>query len=228
MNTVIVALSRMALLSVLLLAGCAIKQPLHDPAYAPVEPVPVPTTEQNNGAIFSAANGVRLFEDVKARNVGDILTIRLVEQTNASKSASTSTSKGQDIDIGGPTLFGRSVLAGNAEVFETQVSAERDFEGEGESSQSNQLSGNITVMVAQVLPNGNLIVRGEKLLTLNQGDEFIRFSGIVRPVDVNPDNTVLSTRVANARIIYGGKGAVAESNAMGWLARFFQSAFFPF
>ena len=98
----------------------------------------------------------------------------------------------------------------------------------GDSSQSNSLSGNITVTVAAVHPNGNMLVRGEKLLTLNQGAEVVRISGLVRPVDVTPQNTVLSTQIADAQITYSGTGAIAQSNQQGWLARFFNSPYWPF
>jgi flagellar L-ring protein precursor FlgH len=215
--------------AVILITGCGATQPVRDKGYAPVEPVVVPPPPQaNNGAIYQAGFGMSLFEDTKARRVGDILTINLVEKTTAAKSASTATTKDQDIGISPPTVFGRPVLSGGVEVLNTQVGASRDFAGEGESSQSNQLSGSVTVTVAQVLPNGNLVVRGEKVVTLNQGDEFIRFSGIVRPIDVSSANTVDSTRVADAQITYGGSGVVADANSQGWLARFFQSALFPF
>jgi flagellar L-ring protein precursor FlgH len=108
------------------------------------------------------------------------------------------------------------------------LSGSRSFEGEADASQSNSLSGAITVTIADVLPNGNLVVRGEKWLTLNQGEEFIQVSGIVRPQDVTTANTVLSTQIADARITYSGKGTLADSNRMGWLARFFNSPVWPF
>jgi flagellar L-ring protein precursor FlgH len=111
---------------------------------------------------------------------------------------------------------------------ESTLQSSTAFDGESESKQSNKLSGEITVSVAEVLPNGYLVVQGEKLYTINQGHEHIRFSGIVRPEDVSFRNTVPSTRVADARIIYGGEGAPAETNVIGWLARFFISAIFPF
>ncbi len=211
------------------LVGCATTQsPLHDPEYAPVMPAVVPPPQTNGGAIFQPDRPMALFADVKARQVGDLLTIVLTEKTNASKSASTSASKYQDIDIEGPTIFGRTIPHNGNNALSISGSAGRDFEGDGESEQSNQLSGQITCTVAEVLPNGNLVVRGEKVMTLNQGDEFIRISGIVRPADIKADNTVESTKVANARIIYGGRGVVAESNQMGWLARFFHSVIWPF
>lgn len=211
----------------LLLAGCAAMTPKHDDRYAPTPPIPPAPIEQNNGAIYQAGNAVLLFEDIKARRVGDLITIVLTEKTDASKKASTSAAKESTVDIANPTLFGRPFGVGGHNL-EMGVSGTRDFTGEADSSQSNKLTGNITVTVAQVLPNGNLVVRGEKWLTLNQGEEYIQIAGIVRPVDVRPDNTVLSTQVADAKISYSGKGGLADSNAMGWLTRFFMSALWPF
>ncbi len=214
---------------VLVLQGCAtLEEPTRSAAYAPTMPaVPVPPQE-NNGAIFQVVNGIALFEDVRAHRVGDILTVQLVEKTAASKQAATSTSKEQDINLGVNTLLGGPVSYNGVDPLSASVSAGREFSGDGASSQSNTLTGNITVTVAQVLPNGNMIVRGEKVLTINQGDEFIRISGIVRPVDVSPDNTVPSTKIADAEIIYGGRGTLADSNKKGWLARFFDSSLWPF
>ena len=211
------------------LQGCAtLEQPARNAAYAPTMPAaPVPAQE-NNGAIFQTVNGIALFEDVRAHRVGDILTVQLVEKTAASKQAATTTKKEQDINLGVNTLLGGPVSYNGVDPLSASVSANRDFSGDGASSQSNTLTGNITVTVAQVLPNGNMIVRGEKVLTINQGDEFIRISGIVRPVDVSPDNTILSTKIADAEIIYGGRGTLADSNQKGWLARFFDGPLWPF
>ncbi len=215
-----------------LLSGCVANPPLHDPAYAPAYPEPAvaqrPDPIDNGGSLYQAGQSMSLFHDLRAHRIGDILTVRLVEQTSAKKTASTSTSKEQSIDITPPTVLGRGITKGGNPIFDTSIDAERDFDGSGQSNQSNSLSGSITVTVVDVQPNGNLVVRGEKVVTLNQGDEFIRLSGIVRPVDVAPDNSIASTKVANARIIYGGRGAIHEANTMGWLARFFISAIMPF
>ena len=217
-----------------LLSGCASTQNLRpDPAYAPTLPEesapqerPAPGGSYQSMSRPTAARP--LFEDSIAHSQGDLLTIRLVEQTEASKEASTTTDKSQEIGLDSPTVFGREVTKDGIPIFSGSVGAERDFEGSGESSQSNTLEGEITVTVTRVLANGNLMVRGEKVLSLNQGDEFVRFSGIVRPQDIQPDNTVLSTKVANPRIAYGGSGVVNDANSMGWLARFFNSAIWPF
>lgn len=214
------------LLCGLVLGGCASMQPVSrgdDPefsAVAPPQPVPA---EYNNGAIFQASYGVGLFEDYKARRVGDILTVQLVERTQARKSANTSTSKDSSVGIGTPTILGHEIPE-----FETSIGASRSFDGQGDSAQSNQLDGHITVMVADVLANGNLVVQGEKWIRINQGEEFIRLRGVVRPVDVRSDNTVLSTQIANAQVAYGGSGTLADSNSAGWLTRFFNSPVWPF
>jgi flagellar L-ring protein precursor FlgH len=213
--------------------GCTTVQPIvHDPSYEPTPPVEPAPQASGNGAIYQAAEeprkGMSLFEDKKARRVGDILTIVLQENTSASKQATTTTSKDQQIDFPSPTIFGGSVTHNGKNILENSVDQSRDFSGDGESSQSNTLTGNITVTVAAVQANGNLVVKGEKVLSLNQGDEYIRFAGIVRPADIQPDNTVLSTQVANVQVTYGGSGVVADSNRMGWLARFFNSVLWPF
>lgn len=174
------------------------------------------------GAIAAPGQGLFLFEDAKARNVGDLLTISLVEQTVAQKSASTNTSKDNSLDIGAGTVFTNPIDSLSS------LSAGQSFSGAGDSSQSNKLEGELTVNVVQRLPNGNLVVRGEKQLRLNQGSEIVRIEGVVRPQDIGADNTVTSDRVANARITYAGRGALADANAQGWVARFFNSPWFPF
>ncbi len=130
--------------------------------------------------------------------------------------------------MGTPTVFGAPVTLGGKDILGASATSSDGFAGKGDSSQSNSLSGDISVTVAQVLPNGNLIVRGEKSLKLNQGKEFVQISGIVRPVDILSDNTVLSTQLADAHIAYSGQGAVNDSNTMGWMARFFNSGYWPF
>jgi flagellar L-ring protein precursor FlgH len=102
------------------------------------------------------------------------------------------------------------------------------FDGQGDSKQSNSLSGDVTVTVAKRLANGNLVIRGQKWIAINQGKEFVRIQGIVRPIDIDPDNSIGSNKVADASISYGGQGALADANAKGWLARFFDSPFTPF
>ena len=220
------------LMSTTLLGACAaVPQPLvrgADPHFVPVLPAQPLPPEQNNGAIFQVSQGGGLFDDDKARRVGDILTVRLVERTQARKSANTSTSKDSNVQMPGPTLFGRGVTSGGTPILNNSIQSSRDFDGQGASAQSNQLDGLITVTVAEVLPNGNLMIQGEKWIRLNQGEEFIRVRGMVRPVDIRSDNTVLSTQIANAQVAYGGSGTLADSNRPGWMTRFFNSPVWPF
>jgi flagellar L-ring protein precursor FlgH len=229
-NTVI-GLSRLALCGCLLwLAGCTTGSVLTrpgEPEFAPARPVAQQPLVQHSGSIYMSSAPRPLFEDIKARQVGDLLTVILDEQTDASKSASTGITKENSTDISAPTILGQNpTLRGNA--LGTSLESSNDFSGEADSSQSNKLQGSITVTVAEVLPNGNLRIQGEKWIAINQGDEYVRLRGIVRPVDIGPGNTVFSTQVADAQIIYRGKGATADSNAMGWLARFFVSPLWPF
>jgi flagellar L-ring protein precursor FlgH len=216
-------------LAAALATGCSSRPIKPDPAFDAVRPQPAAPRTASDGSIYTAAYGASLFEDTRARRVGDILTILLTENTSANKQANTTTSKANDVSITNPTLFGNQLPKGSVDfTLDQSLQSDQQFTGEGTSEQSNTLSGTITVTVAEVLVNGNMVIRGEKLLTLNQGDEYVRLSGIVRPQDVGADNTVLSTQVANAQIIYGGKGALAEANANGWLGRFFQSRYWPF
>ena len=194
-------------------------------ATLPAQPVPA---ELNHGAIYQPASAQGLFEDYKARRVGDVLTVLLAERTQAQKSANASTSKDSSVDFPSPTLLGREVTRNGVPILENRVDASRSFEGQGDAAQSNMLEGSITVTVAHVLPNGNLIVQGEKWMRINQGEEYIQLRGIVRPVDVRADNTVLSTQIASAELAYGGTGTVAASSSPGWLSRFFNSPLWPF
>jgi len=225
-----------AALLALLLSGCG-NTPVRDPAYASARPAVPAEQAAPSGSIY-ASTGLVLFEDQRPRRVGDVLTVRLVESTNATKSASTNTKKQDSVSIANPSLFGtnvqwnawqRSPFANRTNLgLGATLDSSQDFKGDAGSSQKNSLSGSVTVTVAEVLPNGNLLVRGEKLIAINQGHEYVRLSGIVRPADVQPDNSVLSTQVADAQISYGGKGALADANEHGWLTRFFLSSWWPF
>ena len=208
-------------------SGCAGMGGAPD-SYEPTLPELASAPPSGNGAIYQAGYDVPLFENSTARRVGDILTVRLVESTNASKSSSTTTKKATDVTLPGPTIGGRPVTVGGTEILKGGMTNDSSFDGEGSSSQSNRLNGDITVTIARRLPNGTLLVRGEKWITINQGREFVRISGLVRQIDIEPDNTVPSSKVANASITYAGRGALADANAPSWLARFFMSPKLPF
>ncbi len=215
-----------------LLTGCSFLPSSHEDELShrmPEDPArDIPPPAAVDGAIWSDGASMNLFGDLRASRVGDILTINLVESTNATKSSTTSTSKSTDVSVANPTVFGRPVTRDGIPLFGGSVDSDQSFEGEGGATQSNRLEGSVTVTVIERLPNGNLYVRGEKWLTLNQGKEYVRLSGIVRPVDILSDNSVSSEKVANARIEYAGKGALADANRMNWLARFFNSPWLPF
>lgn len=215
----------------LLLMGCD-SLPKRDPDFAPVQPADLRPPQQSNGSIYQAGYDMRLFEDIKSRRVGDVLTVVLNEATQAKKQADLNASKNMNITASGnaPTLFGlasQAVLGNNAGV-SGQYSLDRSVDGKGKADQSNSLTGGISVTVVEVLPNGNLRVRGEKRVTLNDGSEYVRLSGIVRPIDVDASNTISSSKVADATIMYTGDGGMADSSKPGWLARIFMSPWFPF
>ncbi|HMM78347.1 MAG TPA: flagellar basal body L-ring protein FlgH [Gammaproteobacteria bacterium] len=222
-----------------LLAGCN-TTPRRDPGFAASYPAPleVPQARQAaTGSIYQAGYDVVLFEDSRARRIGDILTIRLTESTNATKSQSNDISKDHETSIDNPTILGANPAFGlpgllplsdtDNNTLETEIGGNTQFKGESDTAQRNSLSGDISVTVADVLPNGNLVVRGEKRLNLNSGNEYVKIAGIVRPLDIAANNVVPSTKVADATIIYTGEGAESDATKMGWLGRFFTSALFP-
>jgi len=216
--------------SVLFMQACSSTriQVQPDPMFAPVDLKQTRFQPVNNGSIFQQGRSVRLFEDSKAFRVGDLLSVSLSESTNATKSAATNTTKDDESTIGAGTLLGLVPTFKGNQLLSTATTAEREFTGSGNTAQSNSLQGEITVMVTEILPNGNMVIRGEKIIGLNQGSEFIRITGIVRPQDVSSSNEVISGKLANARIFYGGGGVIAEANTKGWLSRFFSSPVFPF
>ena len=199
-----------------------------DPEFAPVDLKAAQFQPVNNGSIFQVGRSVRLFEDNKAFRIGDLLAVKLSESTNASKSAATNTAKDDEVDVGVTAFLGTVPTYEGDPFLTNSLKGERDFSGTGDSEQSNSLDGEIAVMVTDILPNGTLVVRGEKIIGLNQGSEYIRLSGLVRPQDVSSGNVVFSRKLANARIYYGGGGVIAEANSRGWLSRFFDSPMFPF
>lgn len=180
-----------------------------------------------NGAIYQEGSHRLLFEDLKAKRQGDLITVILDERTNAAKNASTSASRSTGVDISAPQLLGKTATL-NGNPAGIGLTSGSDFSGSGDSSQSNSLFGNITARVVYVEPNGNLHIKGEKQLTLNSGLEIISVKGVVRPTDLTPDNTILSTLIAEADIVYSGKGLIADNNRAGWLTRVFTSVFWPF
>ncbi|HWG71044.1 MAG TPA: flagellar basal body L-ring protein FlgH [Steroidobacteraceae bacterium] len=230
MSRLLPTATRILLLAALACAGAACgllppRQHRPDPVVARALPPPTPRTD---GAIYQAGQQMELFADLKARRVGDVLTIRLTESTAASKSAVTKTAKTTGVNNTGPTILGKTITAAGVPIYTTTLSGADSFDGEGSSTQGNSLAGSLTVTVVDVQPNGNLVIQGDKNIRLNQGDEFVHVSGVVRRADIATDNTVTSDKVADAHISYSGRGVIDSSNRMGWLARFFNSRYAPY
>ncbi|QCZ94287.1 flagellar basal body L-ring protein FlgH [Salinimonas iocasae] len=221
-----------AVISVLVLAGCnsTPKPPVqaNDPSFAPVVPNIPREHIAEDGALFKPYMANSLYSDVTARRVGDIITVTLRENTNATKSAGTTTSKETGVDVQPIIGLGGNAVNIGGESIQLGVNAANEFAGDAQANQRNSLSGAISVTVVDVLPNQNLVIRGEKWLTLNQGDEYIRLTGIIRPADISPENEIVSTKVANARIQYSGTGSFARAQEKGWLTQFFASQYWPF
>ncbi len=196
--------------------------------FEPPKIAPQELDNKYNGAIYQAGMRVNLFSDTQARQIGDVLTINLVESATALASSDTAAEKKQNVEMPPPKIAGDKVTNKDKEVLENEIEAGRDFRGSGESNQAHNFQAVITVSVVDVLPNQHLVVRGEKLIMLNQSDDYIRFSGIVRPQDINQNNTIESQKVANVRISYSGRGVLSSANKMGPLARFFQSGVYPY
>ncbi len=212
-------------LAVLTLAGCGAHHETLVQGQTSAQPAPA-SVPVANGSIFQSVQPMNygyqpLFEDRRPRNVGDILTITLQENVSASKSSTASADRAGSGTLKvttAPTALNGLVGNGKADV---NTNGTNDFSGKGGATAQNTFTGTITVTVDQVMSNGNLRVVGEKQIAINQGTEFIRFSGVVNPRTITGDNSVLSTQVADARIEYVGKGYINEAQEMGWLQRFF-------
>lgn len=216
----------------LCLSACEIfypPAPGTDPAYAPTYPVTPDVKQQKyaQGAIYNAETALPLFETPRARHAGDIVTVVLVEKTDAKKQATTRQRKNDKMQIEIAKFLGRPIDFGSGYSLDLDIDAKRQFDGDGQSVQNNRLAGSLSVTVASVLANGNMVIQGEKWIQINQGKEFVRISGIIRPQDISPNNVITSDRVANARISYGGTGQINNTNVQGWFARFVWGPFFP-
>ncbi len=217
------------LTSAALLAGCVTTTPataVHQPMTIRPE---VKQLAAANGSIYSAATARPLFEDRRARLVGDTLTINIAEKTAAAKKSDTKADRSHNSSVDIPTIAGIPFKSFQNSGTTPMVAAtsSHTFEGAGENTSSNNFTGVLTVTVIEVYPNGNLLVSGEKQIGLKEGEEFIRFSGVVNPNTITAANTVQSTQVADARIEYKANGFIDSAQVMGWLGRFFLT-FLPF
>ncbi|MEH0666569.1 flagellar basal body L-ring protein FlgH [Vibrio scophthalmi] len=196
-----------------------------DPAWAPIHPKHEPEHyAAATGSLFNTGKmTVSLYDDSKPRGIGDIITVTLDESTKAAKSSDADLSKNNDASMDPLEVGGQQLTIGDYN-FSYNLSNDNSFSGSAAANQSNSISGSISVEVIEVLANGNLVIRGEKWLTLNTGDEYIRLSGTIRPDDIDYDNTIASTRISNARIQYSGTGTQQDMQEPGFLARFFNVA----
>ena len=204
------------------LTACQTEKPAGFAAALPPPPIPQ-VAAHPDGAIFQAVSGYApLHYGTRASQVGDIITVALVERTQTSKSAAGKTDRSGKASItppaAGPIAIDPAML---------NISASGSFKGQGNASQASSLQGDITVTIAQVRPNGTALIRGEKVMTFSQGDEWVQLSGIIRLSDIDADNRIASTRIADAKITYAGSGAIQKSGRPGWLSRFF-TAVSPF
>jgi len=221
---------RTAALLAFVLAGCA--SPF-DPKIGVIEPTtaspaaraaaaPRPAT---HGAIYQETSYRPLFEDRRARHVGDTLTVLINEKLSASEKAATSTARTGSVAVDVPTIKGFPGKSFQGATVDG--SSENKFSGKGETTNDNVFTGSITATVVEVLPNGNLVVSGEKRIGVNRNATLLKFSGVVSPVTIGAANSVSSTQIADARLEFKGGGTIDEAQVMGWLARFFLT-FMPF
>ncbi|PKG81110.1 flagellar basal body L-ring protein FlgH [Colwellia sp. 75C3] len=200
----------------------------NDPDFAPIMPEEEEERIVPSGSLFKPHYVNNIYSDSKAHRVGDIISVILSEKTQAKKNAKTELKKENSNNLDAVTGLGGVPVTINGESLQFGISQDSSFKGDSKADQGNSLSGNISVHVLRVLPNGNLMIRGEKWLTLNNGDEYIRLTGVIRSKDINSNNTIVSNKVANARIQYSGTGSFADSNEQGWLVKFFSSTWWPF
>lgn len=213
-----------------MVSGCAITPTpkVQQPMSVRPPDLPVIPPSQTSGGIYQAVfdyqgrgRYIPLFEDRRARSIGDTIIVALNEKTNASKKTGSNAQRAGEIGLSVPSFLGlpfKSIF----QDLDLEATSSNKFDGKGESSSNNNFTGTIAVTVLDILPNGNLLVSGEKQIGINQGHEFIRLSGVINPINII-NNTVSSIQVADARIEYRGNGYLDEVQTMGWLSRFFLS-----
>ena len=213
----------LGLLGVLaLLTGCATPYPVPEVAVAPgadTRPLPVAPVAVNNGAIYQANQYRPLFEDHRARLVGDVVNVSIVEKVSASQRSTSTINKSGSVEAGITAL--PMLKASSLTRTSASASGNNDFQGKGSTENTNDFSGVITAVVTEVLPNGHLVISGEKQIGVNQNVDVLRFSGQVDPRSIQPGNTVASAQIANVRVEHRGRGAQADAQGIGWLQRFF-------
>ena len=170
------------------------------------------------GSLWPADDHVFFYADKKALRVGDIITVRIVESAQASNTADTDLSRSSSANASFSTFFGKKKFLNLFKLGEDLLttSSENNHQGAGSTTRSGELTATMTAVVRDVLPNGNLVVQGTREVLVNHEQQFITLTGIVRPLDVDRDNVVLSTQLADASITIGGLGVVADKQRSGW------------
>ena len=198
-----------------------------DPDFAPIMPEQEEDSMVATGSLFKANYVNNIYSDSKAHRVGDIISVILSESTQAQKNAKTELKKENSAQLDPIIGLGGNPLTYKGDTVQFGYNQDSDFKGDSKSNQSNSLSGNISVHVLKVLANGNLMIRGEKWMTINNGDEYVRLTGVIRSKDIGSNNTIMSNKVANARIQYSGTGTFADVQEQGWLSKFFSGQWWP-
>jgi flagellar L-ring protein precursor FlgH len=221
----------LVLVTVGLFTGCSTIEDTqalpNDPDFAPILPETQYEPMIPTGSLFKANYVNNIYSDSKAHSVGDIISVILSENTQSRKTAKTELKKENKTELDPVIGLGGAPVTINGQSIQFGVDQSTKFKGDSKANQGNSLSGNISVHVLSVLSNGNLMIRGEKWITLNNGDEYIRLTGVIRSKDITASNTILSSKVANARIQYAGTGTFADVNEQGWLVKFFNSKWWP-
>ena len=213
------------------LGACATLKGHHN--LKPLRPLPIPATPESlaahpaNGAIWQTGTNVSLFNDNRANRIGDLITVLIQENSSASNNTNTAINTSDSLNAALTNFFGITPtfgsVAGNAFSPSMGATSGQKYGGTGATTQSNTFTAMLEVTVVRVQGNGNLVIEGSKEVLLNGGHEYIRVAGIVRPADVTPQNTILSTQIADARVEYSGDGSIYSAARMPWLARFFLS-----
>lgn len=218
------------LVGIALLAGCNSMPPTDIPHPMTARPPERPITSRaTNGSIFhDQASMVSLFEDSRPRHVGDIITVVIRENIIATRNLNTTAQRkvNQDTSVGAVSPLAKVAgLFGATKLIQPTITGSSDtsLQGQGKMDASDLFTGTITVTVTDVYPNGNLLISGEKLMSLGGNREYLRLSGVVNPSTISATNTVNSTQIADARIEYKGTGALHDVHEMGWLQKFFLS-----
>ncbi|MBK1651798.1 hypothetical protein CKO08_06060 [Halorhodospira halochloris] len=218
-----VSVVALAALALGLASGCAPMPEEHGPSPITAPRVQIPDmAESPRGALFDEQQRMRLFEDRSARRQGDLITVIVEEEMSGSRSVGADMFRAAEGDFPTPQFGGEDFdIAGRPMSFEHD--SESNFEGGGGADQDTSLSGTITAVVVDTLPNGQMVIQGQKAVTVSQGEEYLTISGIVRPDDVGANNEVSSDKIAAMQVGYTGEGSIDDAAAPGWMSRFFMS-----